>query len=93
MSAGFFGETKAKPKEVTAEEQHVADAYAEEVGFVSREPLRPPPKRRRGTRAQLHNFTMRLTLDDAEQFIRWCERERLAYREGFSRLMAMVDRA
>jgi hypothetical protein len=69
------------------------DQAAAQLGFVSREPLRVPPKRRLGTKKQLHPYTMKLDIDDAEKFIRWAERERLTYREAFGRLVALIDRA
>ena len=46
-----------------------------------------------GTTDPLHNFTMRLAMRDAEKFIRWCEAERLSYREGFARLVARIEQA
>jgi hypothetical protein len=69
------------------------DEAAAQLGFVSREALRVPPRRRLGTKKQLHPYTMKLDIDDAEKFIRWCERERLTYREGFGRLVALIDKA
>lgn len=89
MSA-FFG--NAAPRQVATEEERAVDLAAEAVGFVNREPLKAPPKRRRGTAEQLHNFTMRLAIGDAEKFIRYCERERLSYREAFAKLVADLDR-
>lgn len=50
------------------------------------------PVRRRGTSKALHNFTMRLHNEDAAKFIRWCEEERLSYREGFERLVGLIDK-
>jgi hypothetical protein len=87
---GFFGQTA--PKRITVEEEREVEATSELLGFRRREPLKAPPRRNRGTTKQLHNFTMRLDIDDAETFIRWCERERIAYREGFARLVATIDK-
>lgn len=92
MSEGFFGQPKATPKAIPPEVEHQVDLVSAEAGFLDREPLKAPPKRRRGTSRQLHNFTMRLHMDDAEKFIRWCEAERIAYREGFGRLVAAIEK-
>jgi hypothetical protein len=35
----------------------------------------------------MQNFTMRLPIADTERFIRYCERERLTYREAFAQLL------
>lgn len=85
----YFGPSKSK--DIPAEIERTVDEVSEAIGFPNREPLKAPPKRRRGTTEQLHNFTMRLAIKDAEKFIRWCERERLSYREGFARLIAPLD--
>jgi hypothetical protein len=34
----------------------------------------------------------RVTVRSANAFIEWCERERMSYREGFDRLVALIDR-
>lgn len=86
----YFG-TGNKPKDIPAEIERVVDAVSEASGFANREPLKAPPKRKRGTTDQLHNFTMRLSIRDAERFIKWCDRERLSYREAFARLVAHLD--
>jgi hypothetical protein len=87
--SNFFGTTTA-PKAVPHEVEREVDAVADRAGFRQREPLREPPRRQRGTTKQLHNLTMKLDIDDAETFIRYCERERLSYREAFSRLVATI---
>jgi hypothetical protein len=56
--------------------ERAVEAVSDAAGFRHREPPKTPPKRRRGTTGQLHNLTMRLAIDDAERFIRWCEKER-----------------
>lgn len=86
---GFFGQPAVRP--VTVDDERAVDAAAELAGFAQREPLKPVPKRRRGTRAQLHNFTMRLAVDDVERFIRYAEKERLSYREVFSLLVRKIE--
>jgi hypothetical protein len=87
----FFGAPKIK-REIPPEIERRIDEVSEVAGFRNREPLKPIPKRRLGTNKQLHNFTMRLDVDDAEEFIRWCDRERLSYREAFGRLVAMIPK-
>lgn len=87
--SNFFG-TPTSPKAIPREVEREVDAVADQAGFRHREPLREPPRRRRGTTKQLHNLTMKLDIDDAETFIRYCERERLSYREAFSRLVAAI---
>lgn len=76
-----------KRREIPPELEARIDQVAGEAGFISRDGLKPVPRRRRGTKAQLHNFTMRLEVDDAERFIRYCEQERIAYREAFKRML------
>ena len=87
--SNFFGTTTA-PKAILHEVEREVDAVADLAGFRHREPPREPPRRRRGTTKQLHNLTMKLDIDDAETFIRYCERERLSYREAFGRLVATI---
>lgn len=90
-STDFFGGIKGA-REIPAEVERQAVALSDREGFTLRQPMREPPKRRRGTALQLHNFTMRLHMDDMERFIRWCESEKIAYREGFQRLTAQLDK-
>jgi len=52
-----------------------------------------PPIFERGTKAQLHNFTMRVDIADAEAFVNSCERERIAYREAFARIINPIRQA
>lgn len=82
----FFGGRKAK-REIPPEVQREVIEQTDER-FPDRTPHRLPPKRQRGTTKQLHNFTMRLDIDDMSAFIRWADAERLSYREAFGRLVA-----
>ena len=93
MSTGntdFFGGLKGI-REIPAEVERQAVKLSDDQGFTLRQPMREPPKRKRGTALQLHNFTMRLHMDDMDRFIRWCEQEKLAYREGFQRLVGSIS--
>ena len=80
----FFGPTGSRT--ITPEVERAVEKISDIAGFRHLEPPPDPPKRRRGTTQHLHNFTMRLAITDAERFIRWCEAERIVYREGFARL-------
>lgn len=82
----FFGGLRGT-REIPAEVERQAMALSDREGFTLRQSMRDPPKRRRGTALQLHNFTMRLHMDDMDRFIRWCEDEKIPYREGFQRLV------
>lgn len=95
MSSGtdFFGGTKAPARHVPADVEREIEARAGEAGFRDRGGLKPPPKRKRGTAEQLHNFTMRLAHGDAEAFIRYCERERLSYREAFAQMVRLLPKS
>jgi hypothetical protein len=42
-------------------------------------------------RELLRSFTMAAEIDDIRRFIRWCEAERIPYREGFARLIAQIS--
>jgi hypothetical protein len=66
-------------------------AIAEAHGFVERNPV-TPRKRRKGVDEPTHSFTARVTVRSANAFIEWCERERMSYREGFDRLVALINR-
>ena len=48
-------------------------------------------QRRKGADEPTYSFTARVTVRSADVFIAWCERERLTYREGFDRLVVMID--
>jgi hypothetical protein len=67
-------------------------AVAEAHGFVERNPV-VPRKRRRPVDEPTHSFTARVSVRSANAFIEWCERERISYREGFDKLVALIDRA
>jgi hypothetical protein len=60
------------------------------LGFPSRNAPEVAIKRQRGTDRTVHQFTMRVAVKDSNEFVLWCESERLSYREGFERLVAMI---
>jgi hypothetical protein len=67
-------------------------AIAEAHGFIERNPV-TPRRRRRPVEEPTYSFTARVSVRSANAFIEWCERERLSYREGFDRLVALIDQA
>ncbi len=83
---GYF--PSPAPRDIPHDLERDGLVVGERHGFVSREPQMEPAKRNRPEKVQLQNMTMRLAIRDATRFVRWCERERMSYREGFSRLLA-----
>jgi hypothetical protein len=77
---------------VQLEDPAPARAIAEAHGFVERNPV-TPRKRRRPVEEPTYSFTARVSVRSANAFIEWCERERISYREGFDKLVALIDRA
>jgi hypothetical protein len=67
-------------------ELEAVEDLAEAAGFVDRPVLKAPPRRKR-FKGQVHNFTMRVFIDDAEAFVAYAERERITYREAFARML------
>jgi hypothetical protein len=51
-----------------------------------------PLKRRKRVEEPTFSFTARVSLRSGNRFIAWCEEESLTYREGFDRLIALLDR-
>src|ERR1700712_5428184 len=74
-----------------AEPEREARAIAEAHGFVERTPV-VPRKRRKPVSEATYSFTARVSVRSANRFIEWCEQERLSYREGFDRLVVLIDR-
>ena len=66
------------------------DQVAERLGFVEREPPRVIQKRRKTVEEATHSFTARISVRSANEFIAWCEREHLSYRQGFDHLMLLL---
>jgi hypothetical protein len=99
----FFGTPSPRPPELRENIEKI-DRAAAELGFVSREatPISPaapiviseamPVKRRKPVEEPTFSFTARVSVRSGNAFIKWCEEERITYREGFDRLMAMVQK-
>lgn len=67
------------------------DRVAEKLGFPSREvPTRR--KRRIAVDEPTDQLNLRAAITDINQFVEWCEAERMSYREGFGRLVAMLGK-
>jgi hypothetical protein len=66
------------------------DQVAERLGFVERAPPQVLQKRRKTVKEATHSFTARISVRSANEFIAWCEREHLSYRQGFDHLMLLL---
>src|SRR3954453_16601554 len=77
--------------EIIAEQSPVR-ALPERHGFIDRTPI-VPRKRRKPVDEPTHSFTAWVSVRAANKFIEWCEQERISYREGFDRLVALIDQA
>jgi hypothetical protein len=70
------------------------DAVAERLGFVDRQPVPTVrAKKRKMVEDPQCSFTMRISVRSANRFVAWTEEEGISYREGFDRLMALIDKA
>jgi hypothetical protein len=67
------------------------DRVAERRGFVSRQAPEVAIKRQRGTDDTIHQFTMRVRVKASNEFVRYCEKNRLSYREGFDLLVSRLE--
>lgn len=65
---------------------------AEAHGFVERNPI-TPRKRRKPVDEPTYSFTARVSIASHDRFVEFCERERISYREGFDRLVRLIDKA
>lgn len=95
VPAGLTGLSDFRPAQASepqAAPVPSARAIAEAHGFVERNP-QTIRKRRKPTEEPTYSFTARVSVRSANEFIEWCERERMSYREGFDRLVAKIERA
>lgn len=66
-------------------------AIAEAHGFTERNPI-TPRKRRKPVDEPTYSFTARVSIASHDRFVEFCEQERISYREGFDRLVKLIDR-
>ena len=70
------------------------DAVADRLGFVDRQPVPTVrAKKRKMVEAPQCSFTMRISVRSANSFVAWTEGEGISYREGFDRLMALIEKS
>lgn len=79
---------------LSPEEIERSDRVAERHGFVPRDPASAQPatiqrKVKHGPAGPVGQFNLRAAVEDVNEFVDWCGRERLSYREGFARLMEL----
>jgi hypothetical protein len=93
MSTSLLGFDDIKPtrRGATSEEVRAGDEAAARVGYVSREPILPL-KRRKPVEEATFSFTARISTVCGNRFISWCDDNKLTYREGFRRLIELLDR-
>ncbi len=62
------------------------------LGFQTRE---APRRRRRSTAipAPTDQLNLRAEIADIDRFLEWCEQNRYSYREGFAKLVRLIDTA
>lgn len=92
-SFGFGNLADIKPEQPAQDPvQRDIDRAGERLGFATREvPQRR--KRRTGTDEPTDQLNLRATISDINRFVEWCESERISYREGFGRLVRLIDKA
>lgn len=90
-----FGFGDIRPKRVQREAGDAAtlDRIAEDLGFVSRETATIQRKAKLGPSGPTGQFNLRAAVADVNEFVDWCGRERMSYREGFGKLMEMKRKA
>jgi len=81
--------TVVNEQPVTSAECEI-NQVAERLGFVERAPPQVLQKRRKTVEEATHSFTARISVRSANEFIMWCEREHLSYRQGFDHLMLLL---
>lgn len=93
MSNGFgFGDIKAGTavSRATREESTVVDQVGEAHGFIPRQALPTiQRKAKSGPDGPVGQFNLRAAVSDVNDFVDWCGKERLSYREGFRILMEL----
>lgn len=72
--------------------QIASRALAQAHGFVRRDTVEQRNRKRVPAEA-VRSFTTRVNTRDANAFIEWCDNERISYREGFGRMVALLLRS
>ena len=91
VPAGLAGLADFRPT-TASEPTPLPRVLAEAHGFVERNPV-VPRRRRKPVEEPTYSFTARVSVRAVDRFIEWCEQERISYREGFDRLVALIDKA
>ncbi len=78
--------------EVVRQASPEIDRAGERLGFQTRE---APRRRKRMTAipAPTDQLNLRAEIADIDRFIEWCEQNRFSYREGFAKLVRLIDKA
>jgi len=88
-SFGFSGLADIEPAPATKGNGinlQEAERAAERLGFASRQGL-VRRRKRQPVEEPVDQLNLRAAVADINAFVEWCERERLSYREAFSRLV------
>lgn len=88
-----FGDIQPKRPRHEPEDTAAVDRLADGLGFVSRETATIQRKTKPGPAGPTGQFNLRAAVSDVNEFVEWCGRERMSYREGFGKLMEMKRRA
>lgn len=88
-----FGDIQPKRTRRETEDMAAVDRVAENLGFISRETATIQRKAKPGPSGPTGQFNLRAAVADVNEFVDWCGRERMSYREGFGKLMEMKRRA
>jgi hypothetical protein len=84
----------SSPTEPMSAATREIDAVADRLGFVDRQPVPTVrAKKRKTVEDPQCSFTMRISVRGANSFVAWTEEEGISYREGFDRLMALINKA
>ncbi|MCJ2121787.1 hypothetical protein [Methylobacterium sp. J-077] len=84
-----FGDIQPKRVRRAVEDVAAVDRVADDLGFVSRETTTIQRKVKQGPGGPAGQFNLRAAVADVNEFVDWCGRERMSYREGFGKLMEM----
>jgi len=90
---GFGDIQPTKRPQREPEDVAAIDRAAEGLGFVSREAATIQRKAKPGPSGPTGQFNLRAAVGDVNEFIDWCGRERMSYREGFGKLMDLKRQA